>query len=161
MSHKSPSMATQLTRKQLIRTECWRDLGASGDIEVSVEQSLEFVPQEKDKGASCDFYVDFTTQLIGKTLDKEVIKIASTFRGDYNIIYPEVTVKSLKERNFEFAAQFFLAARDHTAYLLTQMGLNHTFLPFSIHEGQDFQKDDNQTKEGTPITKRKSAPKRK
>ena len=133
--NKSLLAESSLVRARLLATNC-----EITDPTISVKNAqaelayeINVVPQDKSQGATYDFIVDATTTLkLMNDSGTELVRAKCKFRGDYNITRGKYSPEQILEASPLFGNQIMLLVRPHLVNVLSEMGLNPDFLPFSI-----------------------------
>jgi hypothetical protein len=143
MSQDSLLKAVRLGRKQLLDTKCWVDPLAKGSIDIEISHTVEISAHDKSKGSSYDLHVLTKTELVGRAEDKsEAVRVSFSFRYGYDVVPESVSPEQMKERKQEFGKLLYPSDRVYLSHQLLEMGVNPSFLPYSIEE------EDGETPEG-------------
>lgn len=161
MTQVSLIKAVRLGRKQLLDSKCWVDPLGKGTLEVEFKYGVEITPRDKKEGSVFDFYVESKTELVGRAEGKEAVKVSFTFRYGYDINLEGVTVEQIAEREGEFGHMLYPNDRVYLSHQLLEMGVNPSFLPYSVQEDEEEIEEESVLKKGGEVAKRKSGSKKK
>jgi hypothetical protein len=133
--NKSLLTESSLARARLLATNCEITDPALPvkNAQAELAYKIDVMPQDKSQGASFDFFVDATTTLtLMSQTGTELVRAECKFRGDYVFTGAQYSPEQIAEASPLFLNQIMLLVRPHLANILSEMGFNPDFLPFSI-----------------------------
>lgn len=134
--NKSLLTESSLTRARLLATNCeiTDPVLPVKNAQAELAYEINVMPQDKSQGASFDFFVDaITTLTLMSQSGTELVRAKCKFRGDYIFTGEKYLPEQIAEASPLFLNQIMLLVRPHLANILSEMGFNPDFLPFSIN----------------------------